>query len=77
MEHAGRPARYNPIPLDEYAKLSFPGAEEMAHMFGYFQECTFFGPPFDVSLGRKACPHIKTWRQYLEKEGSLSAPQSL
>ncbi len=64
----GKPAKYSPLPVEEFAKLPFPGAQELAEMFAYFEEYTYYGH-HDFSLGRKASPHLKTWRQYLEQGG--------
>jgi len=69
VEVTGVKATYQPIPLDVYAKLPFPGAEELAQMFGWFRDYTYFGPNADLEIGRKVHPGLKTWKEWLQKTG--------
>jgi uncharacterized protein YbjT (DUF2867 family) len=36
-EHLGEPVRFRDVPLDEFARLPFPGAEDLAAMFRFKQ----------------------------------------
>lgn len=62
----GRKARLNSVPRDEYAKSGSDGAEEMAHMFGWFDEFGYYGPEADFKSGKAAVPDLKTWEEYLK-----------
>ncbi|XP_056390276.1 nmrA-like family domain-containing protein 1 [Hyla sarda] len=50
------------IPPEVYEKLPFPGAEEMANMFKFYQMV----PDRDVALTHKLNPHTKKFKQWLE-----------
>jgi uncharacterized protein YbjT (DUF2867 family) len=64
----GIPAKYVAVPTDVWAKYPFPGAKEVAEMFAWFNEFTYFGP-HDFTIGKKANPNLKTWEQYLKVSG--------
>jgi len=40
----GKKAKLNLVPFDIYSKLPFPGAEELAQMYGWFDEFGYYGP---------------------------------
>jgi len=65
----GLPARYVYVAPEEWAKFTFPGAKELAEMFGWFNEFTYYGPHADLSLGKKINPKLKTWEEYLKITG--------
>jgi len=62
----GIKTRYNAISVESFAKLGFPGAEELAQMFGWFNEFKCHGPGVDLSVGRKANPKLKTFEEYVK-----------
>lgn len=68
-EVTGKKASFNSIPLEVYAKFSFPGAEEMAQMFGWFAEFGYFGPNDDHSLTKKVNSNLTTWKDFVTKTG--------
>jgi len=61
------PAKVELILPEEYAKSGKPGAEELAEMFKYFCEYSFFGN-YDWTLGRQIYPAMKTWDQFVRSE---------
>ena len=65
----GQPAKLNSITREAFAGFGFPGAEELAQMFGYFEEYTCFGPDGDLELGKKAHPNLKSFKQWLQETG--------
>jgi len=65
----GLPAKYNYVSPEDWAKFPFPGAKEMAEMFGYFNEFTYFGGTHDLSLGKKAFPQLKSFEEWLKSSG--------
>lgn len=68
-EVTGLKAIVNRPSLEEYAKYPFPGAEELAQMFGWFEEFTYFGPEEDLKLGHKAVPNLKSYKDWLKIAG--------
>jgi len=60
-----KPAIYKTLTVEEYGK--FPGATDIAQMFGYFNEFGGFGPKYDIWLGKKVNPKLKTWEEWLKK----------
>jgi len=62
-----KPAKLNSPSVEEFAKYGFPGAHDLAQMFGYFNEYTYFGPHYDINLGKKLNPKLKTWEEWLKK----------
>lgn len=64
--YTGQKVKLNLIPRDVYAKFNFPGAHELAEMFGWFDEFTYHGPGADLEIRKKVNPNVKTWQQYLE-----------
>jgi len=66
----GHKARLVSVPLDKFAKLGFPGAEEMANMFGWFNEFTYYGPGSNRKVAQAATPGgLTSWEQFLRKYG--------
>jgi len=65
----GIKTRYNAVTVEQFAHFGFPGAEELAQMFGWFNEYTYYGPNTDLSLGRKANPELKTFEQFVKTCG--------
>jgi len=61
------PAKVELILPEEYAKSGKPGAEEMAEMFKYFSECTYYGN-YDWTLGKQIYPAMKTWDQFVRTQ---------
>jgi len=49
---SGQKVKLNNIPRDVFAKFPFPGAAELADMFGWFNEYTYFGPNLDLNSGK-------------------------
>jgi len=64
----GKKARYNFIPVDVWEKLPFPGAKEIAHMFGFFNEFSYHGGA-DITTGKKANPKLKSFEEWLKVAG--------
>jgi len=62
----GKPARYQAITPEVFASFGFPGAEELGHMFAYFNEYGLFPADWDASSGKKAYPKLRTWKEWLQ-----------
>lgn len=61
----GEHAELAQIDLKEFSKQS----PEMAQMFGFFEQYTYYGPEVDLNLGRKFLPKTKEWKEWLQKNG--------
>jgi len=60
----GDKLKLNTVPRDVFAKFPFPGADELAQMFSWFNEFAYFGPEIDRDYGKKLYPGMKqfsTW----------------
>jgi len=63
----GRKSKLNLVPRDVFAKF-FPGAQEIADMFTWFNDYTYYGPNGNPELGKKACDNkVSSWEQYLQR----------
>ena len=51
---------------DEHAKLGYPGAEEMAYMFKFYQK----GIERDIALTKKLNPKVKNFEEFVKKHKS-------
>jgi len=71
-EVTGKKARLVEVPNETFAKFG-PGADEIADMFNWFNEYTYFGPNYDMATGRKANPHLKSFKQWLKESGHAKA----
>lgn len=67
-EVTGKKVVFNAITTEQFAAFGFPGAEEMAQMFGYFNEYNYFGP-HNPSDTKKVFPGIKSFKEYLKSSG--------
>jgi len=67
-EVTGKKARLEDIPLDKYAKLPFPGAKELADMFGFFNEYSSenWG---DRDYAKRVGIPLKSFREWLKITG--------
>lgn len=66
----GQKAKYNSISRETYAGFGFPGAEELADMFGWFEEYTYFGPDADPKKYQKELyPNAISFEDWLKKTG--------
>jgi uncharacterized protein YbjT (DUF2867 family) len=62
----GEPVRYEPIPLDVYRGLGFPGADDLGNMFQFFAECqNDFEANRSVPLSRSLNPQLQDLRTWL------------
>jgi uncharacterized protein YbjT (DUF2867 family) len=64
-EQTGKKVKLNVVPRDVFAKFGFPGAHELAEMFGWFDEFTYHGRIAKREEGIRAFPDHKTFRQWL------------
>jgi len=64
----GKKVKLNEPTCEEFAKFGFPGAEELAAMFGWFNEYTYYGTNGDRKSGKEATPGgLCNWEQFLRK----------
>jgi uncharacterized protein YbjT (DUF2867 family) len=66
----GLKARLNMKPMKEFAKMNIPHAEELANMFGWFNEFDYFGPEGELKSGQSATPGgLYSWETFLRRYG--------
>jgi uncharacterized protein YbjT (DUF2867 family) len=56
----------NAVPLEQYEKFPFPGAKEIADMFGWFGEFGYHGKE-DPWSGKAIAPELKKLEEFLQK----------
>jgi uncharacterized protein YbjT (DUF2867 family) len=62
------PVRHFAMPVADYAKLGFPGADDLANMFQFNQEFEAeYRASRPVEATRKLYPGLQTFRQWLER----------
>jgi uncharacterized protein YbjT (DUF2867 family) len=68
----GQQVVINQIPPDTFAKYDRPGAKELAEMFKWMDEYTFYGPLAKRELGLRAYPVLRTFLQYYSDPNVLA-----
>jgi len=66
------------VPVEQFANFGFPGAGEIAQMFGWFDEYTYFGRTAKREDGIRLVPHMKTLREWIFEskfDGQPPAPK--
>jgi len=63
----GKKTKLNSLTFEQYAGLGFPGAEELAEMFRWFNAQTYYGLKAKRELGLRLYPQLKTMKQWLEE----------
>lgn len=64
----GEPVTHYPMPFADYAKLGFPGAEDLANMFHYYHDFEAeFRASRPVEETRKLFPGLQSFGQWLER----------
>jgi len=63
---AGKRVSVNRVPREVFAKFGFPGAHEMAEMFSWFNEYTYYGLRIKRESGLRAYPPLRTLEEYYE-----------
>jgi hypothetical protein len=62
------PVRHLAMPVADYAKLGFPGADDLANMFQFKQEFEAeYRASRPVEATRRLYPGLQTFRQWLER----------
>jgi len=64
-----QPAKYVPVTVEQFGSYGFPGAKELADMFGYFNEYTYNGPNIDLSLSKKVHSNATSFEGWVKKTG--------
>jgi len=62
----GDKLKFNIVPRETFAKFGFPGADELAQMFGWFNEFTLFGYEVDRNSGQQLVS-LKTFDEWVPK----------
>jgi len=64
----GKKVKLNEPTCEEFGKFGFPGAEELAAMFGWFNEFTLYGKDGDRKSGKEATPGgLCNWEQFVRR----------
>jgi len=67
--HTGKKTKLTSVPIEVFAKFGFPGAEELAHMFGWFSLATYHGHAAKREESIRANPNMKSFKQWLVSSG--------
>jgi len=65
----GSPVKYNSVSVEAFGNFGFPGAKELAEMFGYFNEYTYSGPHIDITTSKKLHPHSISFQNWVKASG--------
>ena len=60
----GKKVQVNRVPRDVFANFGFPGAHELAEMFSWFNDYTYFGKHIKRETGLRAYPQLRTLEEY-------------
>jgi uncharacterized protein YbjT (DUF2867 family) len=70
----GKKARLDMLSEEEYVKTGVPAAEELAQMFSWFDEFTFYGGTGDPKSGQEVTPGgLSNYETYLRKKNPQSS----
>jgi uncharacterized protein YbjT (DUF2867 family) len=64
-EATGKKTKVVLVPTEQFAKFGFPGAEELAEMFQWFNDYTYHGHLAQREESVRAFPAIKSFKEYL------------
>jgi len=67
----GKPITLRMVPHDEYAKLPFSGARDMAQMFAWFNEYTYYGKKSNIWMGKEVDPSLHTFQEWLDTQKEI------
>ena len=59
----GKTIRYQQVPVETFAKFPFPGADDLAAMFDYYNAHTLVR---DVDLTKRLNPNTKSFEEYVK-----------
>jgi len=65
----GSPAKYNQMSVEAFGNLGFPGAKELADMFGWFNDYTYCGPNVDRSVSKKLHANSTSFGNWVKASG--------
>jgi hypothetical protein len=63
-EKIGKPIALNLVPIEVFSTFGFPGAVELAEMFGWFNDYGYFGK-HDPSEGKQIDPTLRTFKEWV------------
>lgn len=64
-EKLGKKVALNLVPIEVFGTFGFPGAKELADMFGWFNEYGVWGANVNPFLGREIDPSIRNFKDFL------------
>jgi len=66
----GKKSQANIIPLEVYAKFPFPGAADLAEMFGFIRDFGYYGGAQNRDLGQQSTPGgLANFESFLLRSG--------
>lgn len=67
----GQPITLHEVSCEQFVASGGPEAKEMADMFGWFNDYTYYGPLVDINVGKRLYPGMNSLENWARESFEL------